>query len=236
MSLRQAEHPFQFNTQTSLIELTGLRARDVHDLLEHLKHVPASVLYYHTHHFLKQNQSLSPEPPNDFAYWVTEVLQEDRLGEQLASIDTIKYTSLEALRKALIGTIERYLAKGPARRTAPEGEEFHFRKARGFIFATPYQARTLEEFAQALQKVSLNSLYHHIFAARLRLEKGVNDFSYWLDTELGEKNLAKSIARLDPYTQTLEDLRRKILKMLNARLAEEAKGAQEPKKEATFVT
>ncbi len=223
MSPRQAQNAFVFSTQTSLIELTGLRARDAKELLTHLKAVSLSVIYYHTHHYLKQNQFLSPEPPNDFAYWVTEVLQEDRLGEQLAAIDTIRFSSLESLRQALITAIERYVAKTPNLRTAPEGEEFHLRKSRSFVFTTPYQAHTLQEFCDAIQKISPNSLYHHIFAARLRLEKGVNDFSLWLETELGEKELAKAIARLDPYTQTLEGLRRKITRLLQARLLEESK-------------
>lgn len=223
MTLRQAEHPFIFSTQSSLVELTGLRACDVQELLEHLESVPLSVIYYHTHHFLKQNQAISPEPPNDFAYWVTEVLQEARLGEQLASIDTIRFSSLRALRESLVQVLERYMAKGPSRRTAPEGEEFHFRKARNFIFTTPYQAHTLAEFVEVIQKISLNSLYHHIFAARLRLEKGVNDFSFWLEAELGETALANTIAHLDPYTQTLEALRAKIHRLCQTRLAPDRK-------------
>jgi hypothetical protein len=212
-----AQNPFRFSTQMSLIELTGLSAKDLYELVTHLKTVPSSVLYYHTHTFLKQHQFLSPEPPNDFAYWVTNVLQEDRLGEQLAAIDTVRFSSLQTLRVALVETIEKYLAKGKTSRVAPEGEPFHFMKARSFVFATPHEARTLEEFAQALPKVSLYSLYHHIFEARLRLEKGSNDFSLWLETELGEKDLAKAIARLDPYTQTLDSLRNKIVTLVRSR-------------------
>jgi hypothetical protein len=220
MSPITAQNPFHFVTQTSLIELTGLRARELYELLEHLKAVPLSVVYYHTHHFLRQHQFLSPEPPNDFAYWVTNVLQEDRLGEQLAAIDTVRFLSLRALREALVGTIERYLAKGRSTRVAPEGEEFHFMKARSFVLATPYVVSTLEEFLEAVQKVSLNSLYHHIFEARLRLEKGTNDFSKWLETELGETALAQTIARLDPYTLTLDGLREKIVRLVRVRLGE----------------
>jgi uncharacterized protein DUF5752 len=220
MNPAPAKDPFRFVTQTSLVELTGLRARDLYELLEHLKNVAGSVLYYHTHHFLKQHQFLSPEPPNDFAYWVTNVLQEDRLGEQLAAIDTVRFISLKSLREALVGTIDRYLAKGRSARVAPEGDEFHFMKARSFVLETPYTARTLEEFAEAIQKISVNSLYHHIFEARLRLERGTNDFSKWLETELGETALAKTIARLDPYTVTLESLRQKILRLVRVRLGE----------------
>jgi len=220
MSSVTAKNPFHFVTQTSLVELTGLRARELYELLAHLKEVPGSVIYHHTHHFLRQHQFLSPEPPNDFAYWVTNVLQEDRLGEQLAAIDTVRFPSLKLLREALVGTIERYLAKGRSTRVAPEGEEFHFMKARSFVLETPYVVSTLEEFLEAVQKVSLNSLYHHIFEARLRLEKGTNDFSKWLETELGETALAKTIARLDPYTQTLDGLRQKIVRLVRVRLGE----------------
>jgi len=41
---------------------------------------------------------------------------------------------------------------------------------------TPYQASTLEDFAQALKKVSIHSIYHHVFGIRRRLERG-NDFA-----------------------------------------------------------
>jgi hypothetical protein len=54
---------------------------------------PPSVVFQHTHHFLVQHQELSPEPPNDFAYWVATVLQEDELGERLAAVDTVRFAN-----------------------------------------------------------------------------------------------------------------------------------------------
>src|SRR6185369_4041255 len=77
--------PFRFWTRLTLTTITGRRARDLAELAEHLRTVPGSVVFNHTHHFLVQHQSLSPEPPNDFAFWVTNVLQEDQLGERLAA-------------------------------------------------------------------------------------------------------------------------------------------------------
>jgi hypothetical protein len=222
-----AKNSFQFVTQTSLIELTGLRAQNLYELLEHLKVVPDSVLYYHTHHFLKQHQFLSPEPPNDFAYWVTNVVQEDRLGEQLAAIDTVRFSSLDSLRVAIVGAVDRYLAKSKSTRTSPEGEEFHFMKARSFVIQTPHRANTLEEFLEEIQKISLNSLYFHMFESRLRLQKGTNDFSLWLETELGETALAKTIARLDPYTLPMDSLRQRIVRLIRVRLGERPKPAAE---------
>jgi hypothetical protein len=218
MTLPRANNPFLFVTHINLIELTGLTARTLPELVTILKTIPASVVYHHTHHFLKQHQSLSPEPPNDFSYWVTTVLNEDPLGEQLASIDTIQFTSLYALRDRIVQVMERYLAKGKSTQSAPEDEAFHFMKSLSFILPTHYRVNDLAEFSDAVSKVSANSLYHHIFEARLRLEKGTNDFSSWLEKELGEKDLARAISRLDPYTQTLESLRHQILRLVMTRL------------------
>jgi hypothetical protein len=59
----------------------------------------------------------------------------------------------------------------------------------------------------------------------LRLEKATNDFSSWLEKELGEKELARAIHRLDPYTQTMESLRGQILKFLRSRQQVISQGA-----------
>lgn len=220
MTLAKAVHPFQFSTQLNLVQLTGLRARNLEELLAHLKGSSASVIYHHTHHFLKQHQFLSPEPTNDFAYWVTNVLQENRLGERLAAIDTVRFHSIRALGDKIIETIERFLKERGSSRVSPEGEEFHFMKSIGFVLPTPYIAGDLKEFSECLAKVSLFSLYHHIFDARIRLEKGDNDFSNWLMNELKEDRLAKTLSKVDPYTQTLDGLRRKIIWLINNRINE----------------
>jgi len=218
VNLPRAPNPFQFVTQVTLVELTGLKARDVRELLEHVKVVPGSVVYHHTHHFLRQHQFLSPEPPNDFAYWATGALKEERLGEQLAAIDTIQFTSIRALREKIVEVLERYLSRASRIREAPEGDEFHFMKSKSFVLPTPHRAYDLAEFADAIRKVSVHSLYHHIFEARLRIERGTNDFYNWLVAELQENELARSIGRLDPYTHTLEALRQRIVSLVEGRI------------------
>ncbi len=215
-----AREPFRFVTQIAQIELTGLSARTVEELLAHLRVIPAGVIHQHTHRFVSDHQFLSPEPPNDFAYWVTERLGERRLGEQLAAVDIVRFRSLEALRAEMIDILDRYLSGARTVRWVPEGSELHLMKAVSFILPTPYQATTLEEFLHGLKKVSIHSLYHHMFEARLRLEREQNDFSAWLAHSLGEKALALSIARLDPYTQTMEGLRRRVAGLVAQRLGE----------------
>ena len=220
MPIITVKDPFIFKTQLSLVETTGLKARDLTELSHHLKEVPEASVYYNTHHFLQQHQYLTPEPPNDFAYWVTEVLQEDRIGEKLAAIDTVRFSTLTSLREVIVGTIERYLQEKPALRTAPDGEEFYFMKCVLFNLPTSHKAHNLREFLECLEKVSIGSLYNHVFEARLRPPLGVNDFSHWLSTALNEKKLASKIEKLDPYTQTMEGLRSKIMSLAQDRLKE----------------
>ncbi len=218
-ALIRVEDPFRFYSRLHLRELTGLKARTLEELLFHLKQVPGSVIYHHTHHFLQQHQYLSPEPPNDFAYWVTEVLQEKALGEKLASLNICDFDSIRHLRERLISIIEPFLQKGKAKfREAQEGSEFYFMKVTSFVLPTHYAAHDLAEFVAALNKVTIHSLYFHMFEAKLRLEKGTNDFSHFLEKSLDEKELAKKIASLDPYTHTMEGLRHKIIRLIEQRL------------------
>jgi hypothetical protein len=213
-----ATQPFRFWTRLTLTKLTGRRAVDLAELAEQLRTMPPSVIFYHTHHFLVQHQHLSPEPPNDFAFWVTNVLQEEMLGERLAAIDTVQFQSLKELRDRIVGVMDEYLEGRHALRTAPPGEEFHFRDAASFTLETPHRATTLAEFRDELRRVGYASIAYHLFEARLRVGSEDNDFSRWLESELDERDLAAAIRKLDPYTHTMEGLRQRLLGLIDRRL------------------
>ena len=221
-ALNKAKEPFKFYTQLHIPELTGLKAANLQELLDLIKTVPCSVIYYHTHRFLQQHQYLSPEPPNDFAYWITGILGEEELGEELFSIDTIQYTTIRELRDEIVRFIENYVVKHPRslQKFAATGEEFHFVKSVSFVFQTPYTASDLKEFQAVLQRVTINSIYFHMFESRLRIGRGTNDFSNWFDDILSEKKLANKIASLDPYTHTMENLRNTLIKLIEKRIIE----------------
>lgn len=216
----KASQPFGFSTCLIVSELTGLKARDLEELARLIQEVPESSIYHHTHRFLQQHQYLSPEPPNDFAYWVTDVLGEDDLGEKLASIDIIQFSNLDDLRARILSTITDHMKEtgGAGKRSARRGEEFYFLKSVSFILPTKYAANDLKEFADILQAVSIDSIYFHMFDARLRLKKDTNDFSNWIETSIGDKKLAGDIAKLDPYTYTMHDLRKTIIRLVQKRI------------------
>ncbi len=216
----KAKEPFRFYTRQNLVFMTGLKAPSLSKLLDGIKTVPESVIYQHTHRFLKQHQTLIPEAANDFAYWVTHTLQEDRLGEELSAIDIVKYNSIEDIRVALDDRISAHIKDHGAGRDAPAGREFPFMRAVRFSIATRYEAYSLPEFAGCLAQVSVSSVYLHMFESRLRPPQGVNDFSNWFENQLGDKDLASKTAGLDPYSFTLENLRKRIISMVKEKISE----------------
>ncbi|MFH1876304.1 MAG: DUF5752 family protein [Candidatus Omnitrophota bacterium] len=212
----KAQEPFRFYTRLHLSEVTGFRAATLEQLVSLIKGVPGASIYHHTHRFLQQHQYLSPEPPNDFAYWISHGLGEEELAERLASIDTVQFSTIRALRNKIARTIDDYLEEYPSAKLkfTRSDEEFYFIKSISFALPTKYNATDLGEFLDILKKVTIDSIYFHVFESRLRLEKETNDFSYWMETSLGKKACADEIARLDPYTYTLEDLRKAIIKII----------------------
>jgi small-conductance mechanosensitive channel len=216
--LKKAKEPFRFYDRVHLKELSGLKARNLRELTEILKNAPDSIVYYHTHHFLEEHHYLTPEPANDFALWVSDVLGDVVLGERLASVDAFEFPNLGALRERLVNVMEECLAQGSELRQAPEGQEFHFVKSLSFILPTPYVAHDLREFLEALRKLSLSSLYFHIFESRLRLQRATNDFSLWLEQSLDEPDLANEIAKFDPYTFTLEGTKSQLIRLIEKRI------------------
>lgn len=216
----RAKEPFHFYSRLTLSVLTGQKAGSLEELLEHLRSAPDMVVYQHTHRFLQQHQTLVPEPPNDFAYWVTHTLLDEELGERLAAVDTVRFNKLGDLREKLAATISSALQGSRQRLQAPPGKEFYFMRTVRFSLPTDHYAWDLREFLEGLAKVSIFSLYLHVFEARLRPPLGVNDFSLWFKGELGEVALARAVDRLDPYTQTMEGLRRKIAGLVEARVKE----------------
>lgn len=218
--MRKATEPFTFNARFHLSELTGLRAATIDELLALIREVPGASIYHHTHRYLQQHEYLSPEPPNDFAHWVADALGDDELAERIASIDIIQFSTIRSIRERIAIVIEEYAARNPAvrERRVRAGREFHFIKSVSFVLPTPYVVTDLAEFRDALEKVSTNCIYFHMFEARLRLEKQGNDFSRWIEDCCDDADLAAEIARLDPYTYAMDDLRKRLMRIVAKRI------------------
>ncbi|NLG95553.1 MAG: hypothetical protein GX487_09455, partial [Acetomicrobium flavidum] len=96
------ENGFRFCTESHLVKMLAIKAKNPIQLLEGIKKVPSASIYYHTHRFLQQHYYVSPEPPNDFAYWISNVLGLRELGESIASVEIVNFSSLDDIRKEYI--------------------------------------------------------------------------------------------------------------------------------------
>lgn len=220
----QANEPFHFYTRQNLTYLTGRKARNLSELLAGIKEATEASIYHHTHHFLVRHEFLSPEPPNDYAYWITNILQDRVLGEEVASIDLREYSTLNEIRARILEVIGRSKTREASKfkHKAPPGEEFHFMETQSFVLPTRHIAHNLIEFKECLERVSIHSIYFHVFEARLRQRD--SDFSLWLSSSLQEENLARDFLQLDPYTQTLDNLRQTLIRLVDTRLKREDNG------------
>jgi hypothetical protein len=206
--------PFVFRTQQQLVLLTGRRARNLVELLEHVRGVPGASIFYHTHYLYLTQHFVTPKFYNEFAGWVSQALLERRLAERIGAIDLLSVVSLREVRDRIAGEIERYLEETQGRplRDAPAGDEFHFCEAKSFVYPNGIVAHSVPEFFLYLPAISNACLHFHVFESRLRLDRPTNDFSVWL-TAMGQTKLAKAIDELNPYVVSLDELKSQIAKI-----------------------
>jgi len=77
------------------------------------------------------------------------------------------------------------------------------------------RARTLEEFRQCIEEMSGESFYLHYVAPRTRRGQQSNDFSVWLENNLGLGALARKINEIDLMDSTLDGARERILELID---------------------
>jgi hypothetical protein len=216
-----AENPFWFRECFLIPMPIGRRAINLRELLQSVREVDDSVLYYH---LLQSRLNLSQpevEYPNDFAIWAAKALQDARLAEKLSSFDPFEYEDLSQVRQAMVDIMEEYLWDLPNVPWARPGLDFYFCEASTVVMRSEISAVNLLEFCEALQKVGLDSLYYHFFEARWRLEvQEIDDFSFWIDTNLDMPNLVEAIRSIDVYFYTLPEIRSTLLDLVHQSIGE----------------
>jgi hypothetical protein len=212
--LLKPEQPFYFNTSEHLLRIGTQKATTLSEMLQALETCPDDSIFQHTfctlqeHHFIRHGFS------NDFAHWSLSACHEPVLAEQLASVDVREFTAIEGLLRRMIEIIEEFLQKHPRSASRAANEPFYFCASDIVVLPTPFVADSLAGFLDGLRQVSVHSIHHHFIEARLRLHLMSNDFSQWLEEEVGLSTMANAIERIDIYTNTLEGVRQQIAHMV----------------------
>src|SRR5271169_722517 len=211
-----ARQPFHFNTSSHLLRIGQERAANLTELLQALRTCSENSIFQHTfrtlheHHFIREGFS------NDFAHWTLPACNEPGLAERLASVDVREFTSAQAVREQIIEIVEAYIQQKPDINQRYVHEPFYFCAADVVVLPTAFVAHNLTEFVDGLLHVSVHSIHHHFIEARLRLKLTSNDFSLWLQEEAGVPETARRVNRIDIYTATMEDVRRQIIRIVDA--------------------
>ena len=216
---RWARAPFYFNSAAHLLRIGRERVNSLGEFLEALRDAPDDEIFQHTFQTLQEHHFIREGFSNDFAHWTFAACNEVGLAERLASIDVREYTSIRALRHRIIEIVEEYLERNSRARERTALEPFYFCASDTVVVPTPFVARNLVEFLQGLQRVTIYSIHYHFIEARLRLKLNSNDFSIWLEDEMDLPQVADRLNRIDIYTSTLNDVRRKIIWIIENAMA-----------------
>lgn len=211
---------FQFRSGASLDKLTGQKAYNLEELLDLIKTCPESSIFYHTFcAFLKMREANVPYN-TDFAIWVARTLNEKALAEKLIAVDLSEYKTLESLRMRLIEIIESYREQQPGAFQKMAEEPFYLYDVVRIIYLTDKFAYDLQSFREILATVSTRSVYFHFVASRIQTQFQADDFSTWIEGSLNVPDLAQAIRKIDVSVYTLEQLRSRILQLIDQHLQE----------------
>ena len=201
--------PFEFRQCVSILKSTGEKAKDLRELKDVIASVSDESIFHHTYQYFLKGHIL--EYTNDFAQWAGESLEERELSEHLSNIDPYDFKDISDLRNEILNVIHNHLERFPEPRKAIPGDEFYFNETVTFIFPVGIRARNLAEFLTAIRYVNTGPIYYHFYEARMRLGKGIDDFSRWIEDVFEKKNLAESIRAIDPFMHTIEGIKEHII-------------------------
>ena len=204
---------FEFKGCIEIRELLGKKADDELKLLELIEEVPTDSIYYHMHSYFLRHRYVTGPYPNDFANWAALQVRDSVLGEQLASVTSGRFKTLEDIRLELIDIIDKHLSTLHTIPFVGYGQPFYFMKSRIIEIPTCLRVTTFGEFKEVLSTVDVSAIYYHVFEARLRIRKGKSDFAIWLGEILGKQELANKIELIDSYMYSLEGLRNKLVEL-----------------------
>jgi hypothetical protein len=206
--------PYALYACADIREILNRRAHGEQELLEGVEEVDEDSIYYHTHSYYLHGKYDYDLYPNDFATWVADDVRDRLLSERLAILDPFQFENLEALREELMTTIDDHVNSLGFSPRALSGEPFHFFRAQIISFPTGVTVKSRKELAKAIRSASPQTLFYHFFEDAFRKGARTGSLVHWVAEDLGDQDLAETLARLDPYRLHIEQLRSQLLSVI----------------------
>lgn len=198
---------------------TGKKARLLQTFRQIVAEIDAASIYHHFWGGLLQPRFEEREYNNDFASWVQRGLHDAVLAEQLASINPLAFSELEALRREILDLIDARLDEVDHLAWLPATQQFEFICAQIVVFDANRQLTAPEELVEVVPRLSTSSIFYHFVDARRRTADGRDDFSDWLMAFDGRyEPLRQRLAGVDPYFGNLSELREELSEVFSEHL------------------
>jgi len=213
---------FEFHDSISLLSPTGQRASNLKEFLNILEGSEEKVIFHHLYQSHIRSFQKMGEFPNDFANWASDSLEDIALAEKLANFDPYNLKSVSEVKERIIEIVEEHMWDLPTIPWVRPGSEFYFSSATTILLPLDISASSLQEFREAMDIIPDSSLYFHFYEERKRnKDKEHDDFSIWIEENFDAAGLVEKIRAIDFYFFSLEEIRKKIIHILDDHLQEE---------------
>jgi hypothetical protein len=199
---------------------TGRICTNLRELLDAVRTMPDAVLEHHVIRCALEDHFELHEFPNDLARWCWSTLGDNVLGEQLGLIDPYLLASTVALRETIVNLIEERLWHVDRVPWCRPGYELHLVESRLIAFDTGERFATPMELFEAIERMTVRSLFYHMHEARRRNAGRTDDFSLWLESCEADPALIARIRAIDFYFLNLKQLRRELVAAFHPHLPE----------------
>ena len=209
---------------------TAEKAQNLRELRDRLRTIHAGAIYYHFWGRVLRPQFDNPAYLNDFAEWAWTGLHDPVLAERLGVIDPTDLANEEALRQELIDVIEQRLDESEFIPWAKADHQFSFIRSQIVVFDTGHRVGGAEELAEAVEQMSVGSVFYHFIDARRRAADSADDFRTWLAAQ-GQHHAAAidALADVDLYFGTLPEVRTRIVAALRSTIGPQAESPKDKK-------
>jgi hypothetical protein len=199
---------------------TGRACSNLRELFEAIRTVPDAVVEHHMMRCALDDHFELYEFPNDLARWCWTVLGDNVLGEQLGLVDPYRESSTAALRATLVNVLEDRLWGLDHVPWCRPGLELQLIESHLIAYRTGECIVTPAALVEAIEHMSLRSLFYHVHDARRRTAGQSDDFSLWLENGGAEASLVAALRKIDFYFLNLSQLRDAIVEAFRHYAAE----------------
>jgi hypothetical protein len=193
---------------------SGRVCSNLRELQDALRMVPDAVLEHHMLRCPLEDHFELNEFPNDLARWCWSGLGDHVLAESLGLVDPYRCASIAELRAALVNLIDDRLWGLERIPWCRPGLELYLVESRVVTYDTGERILTRAALTEAIERITLSSLYYHVHEARRRTGGHSDDFSQWLENYGADAGTVARLRGVDFYFLNLSQLRREFLEIL----------------------